>query len=136
MRSLIYIALFAVVTASVGCGESEFRAQGGKVVVQHPADFAFSGDVLELRLESDPLQRAFAEIKPDGTFDIESIHEGAISAGLRPGVYRARLVFSDDDPEHTKRASKVIHRKFTRFETSGLRIQVPSQDAVLSVSGK
>lgn len=136
MRSLIHSIIPAVILALVGCGSSELHTLDGRVVLQDASEFVFSDDVLELRLEANPLQRAFGHIESDGSFHIETLDAGKIANGVRDGVYEARIVLSDDNPQHGKLASKAIDRKFTRFETSGLRVQVPSKDVVLHVSAR
>jgi hypothetical protein len=136
MRSSFFGLLVSMCVCGAGCSRSELASLEGKIVVQGASSFSFAGDVLELRLEGDTLQRAFGEIKPDGTFELETLDDGSVKRGLKPGAYQARVVFSDDDPKHPVEASKAIHRKYTRFETSGLKIEVPSEDVTLKVSAK
>lgn len=136
MRPLLRLLISAVIVALAGCGSSELYTLEGNVAFQDASDFRFSGDVLELRLKGNPLQRAFAQIEPDGAFRIETLEDGKVASGAKPGVYEARIVISDDDPQHVKLASKAIHRKFTRFETSGLTIEVPSPHVVLRIAAR
>ncbi len=106
----------------------------GQVVYRGPQEFVFAGDVLELRLQSDPNVHAFAEIQPDGAFEIDSLVEGEIARGAKPGTYEARIVVSDDDAQHKVQASKAIPKKYLSFETSGLKVEVPSANVKLEIS--
>ena len=136
MRSIIHTLIPAVIVAIAGCGSSELHTLDGRVALQDASGFMFAGDALELRLEGNPLQRAFGHIEPNGSFHIETLDAGKIASGVKPGVYEARIVLADDDPQHVKLASQVIHRKFTRFEASGLKVRVPSEDVILQVSAR
>ena len=136
MRSWILSLIPVVISALVGCGSSELHTLQGSVALQDSSEFKFAGDVLELQLEGNPLQRAFGEIEAGGSFHIETLDKGKIASGIRPGVYQARIVLCDDDPQHVKLASRAIDRKFTRFESSGLKVRVPSRDVILQVSAK
>ena len=128
------ISLLAGLIFCVGCGVSDLESVAGKVVMQGQNSFAFAGDVLELRSQADPTAHAFAEIKADGSFEIDSLHGGEITHGVKPGEYDARIVISDDDAQHKQQAIKSINKKYLNFDTSGLKVVVPSPQITLEIS--
>ena len=127
--------LIALLTMSLlGCSPQGLQSLEGKVELQGGESFAFAGDSVELRSATDASLHAFGEIKPDGTFKIDTLDNGNIVTGAKPGHYEARIVISDDDYEHKKLASKSINKKFLNFETSGLKVTVPSSGLTLKIS--
>jgi hypothetical protein len=133
MKTLVSGILLATFFAAVGCG-----GPSGPPVHQVKGTVEFdgldpellSGHNLEVALESDPRVRAFALIQPDGSFVLESLHEGVVYKGAIEGNYKARLVIVDDDPQVTRDLLKKVDPKVLRFETTALAVNVPSKDNV------
>ena len=125
------LAFLLAVTA--GCSPQGLQSLDGKVLYQG-GEFVFAGDTLELRSSADASLHAFGEIKPDGTFKVDTLENGKVVTGAKPGKYEARIVISDDDYEHKKLAVKSINKKFLSFESSGLSVTVPSSAVTLTIS--
>ncbi len=119
--------------ANVGCSQNNLSPLEGKVVLSD-IDFQFAGDTLEIRSQTNPREVAYGEIRPDGSFVIESLKEGLIVKGAASGDYEARVIVADDDFEHKAKGKKAIPKKYTSFETSGLKLSAPSRDATLTLS--
>ena len=122
-----------VVVATVGCSPQGLQSLDGKVLYQG-GEFVFAGDTIELRSSADASLHAFGEIKPDGTFKVDTLEDGKVVVGAKLGKYEARIVISDDDYDHKKLAAKSINKKYLRFETSGLNVTVPSSGVKLTIS--
>jgi len=105
----------------------------GKIVLAEGSAFVFAGDSLEIRHESTARPLAFGQIRPDGSFEIESLVDGVVRKGAAPGTYRARIVVSDDDYEHRALALKSIQKKYLSFDTSYLKLHIPSRNVVLQL---
>lgn len=125
-RSAYKIIWCLLLLSFSGCDSNELQPIKGKVEFSDGTDFLFTGDIVELRLQSQNDYLAFAAIKPDGTFQVESMVDGVIGNGASPGNYDARIVISDDEPSHKQEAEKAIDPRFLEFATSGLQVQVPS----------
>lgn len=133
MKTFVSGILLAILIAAVGCG-----GPSGPPVHQVKGTVEFdgldtellSGHNLEVALESDPHVRAFALIQPDGSFVLESLHEGVVFKGALEGNYKARLVIVDDDPQATRDLLKKVDPKVLRFETTALAVHVPSKENV------
>jgi hypothetical protein len=117
-----------------GCSESNLQPLAGKIKYVGDSGFAFSGDVVELRSQSDPTSNAYGEIQPDGSFEVDSLEKGKIVKGAKPGKYAVRLVIADDDYDHKKLASKAINKKYFSFDTSGLEVDVPATNVNFSIT--
>jgi hypothetical protein len=136
----------AVVVAAVaswsatGCGPDgpKMHTVRGRVEVAGGDAKHLAGANVEAALDSDPTKRASGVIEPDGTFTLETLHEGKILKGAQAGSYKARIVLSDDGDRESKRQQRTaVHPRFFKFETSGLAFQVPPNgDVVLQVSPK
>lgn len=118
---------------AAGCSPQGLQSLEGKVSYQG-GGFVFAGDTIELRSAANTSLRAFGEIKPDGTFKVDTLENGKVVTGAKPGTYEARIVISDDDYEHKKLAAKSINKKYLRFEASGLSVTVPSSAVTLTIS--
>lgn len=135
MNNLKWKSVLLVVAVGIaGCNQKGLQSLDGKVVYQGGESFSFVGDTIELRSSADASVHAFGEIKPDGTFKIDTLDDGDFASGAKPGSYEARIVISDDDYEHKKLAAKSINKKYLSFETSGLSVTVPSSGATLTIS--
>ncbi len=71
---LLHLLTFLLVPISLGgCSSSDLAPLQGRVILSEDSNFAFQGDVIELKLQSDPAQLAYGEIQPDGSFTVESL---------------------------------------------------------------
>ena len=138
--SLVAATLVLGLAGAYGCSGKvlpETVAVQGKLshATGNVSDLA--GHSLEIKLDSDPLVRAYGEIKPDGAFELETLQGGSTLSGAVPGKYQARIILSDDDADSRRRAKQAVHERFLEFETSGLTLQVPAaQPLVLAVSNQ
>jgi hypothetical protein len=83
------------------------------------------GSHVEAALESDATIRASGQIQEDGSFRLQSLHQGATKAGAREGKYKVRLILADDDQANLKQARKAVPPRYLNFATSGLSVTVP-----------
>lgn len=116
-----------------GCGTSDGPATfpvRGIVELESAEPDLLAGHNIELSLDSDPTVRAFAEIQPDGHFDLTTLHNGKVQSGALEGTYKARIVLSDDNPESRKNIVKRIDPKALNFESTPFVVQVPTSDQV------
>jgi hypothetical protein len=96
------------------------------------------GSHVEFAQQEDPLVRASGKIEPDGSFAMETLHEGKVLRGVLSGTYKARIVLADESDEGIpKRGGRnPIHPRFFDFETSKLSFQVPGGDYTATLSKK
>ncbi|HXG10565.1 MAG TPA: hypothetical protein VNK04_12460 [Gemmataceae bacterium] len=126
-----------VLVGLVGCGGGvKTYPVNGKVVLEDGDVQQLAGSHVELMLESDPLVRASGRIRSDGTFGVETLHEGRILKGAREGTYQARIIPADEDDEgRPRRGPLPIHKRFLDFKTAGLSVKVPTEgEVILKVS--
>jgi len=117
----------------LGCSAPSLEPASGKIVFEVGNAFVFDGDSIEIRQDSNARSLAFGQIRPDGSFEIESLVDGVVRKGAAPGTYRVRIIVADDDYEHRALAFKSIHRKYLNFDTSDLKLRIPSRDVVLQL---
>ena len=130
---LVAAGLFAVtVVVMVGCGPGGPTTHAVKGEVKLPeADVKLlAGHTVEVVQENNPLVRAYAEIKTDGSFALETFDKGQVRKGAFEGKYKARIVLSDDNPEQNGQVAGAVHPTYLQFETSGLTIDVPAKNNV------
>jgi len=133
ITTLVHGVLLATFISAIGCGGPSgppVHQVKGTVEFDGLEPELLSGHNLEVALESDPHVRAFALIQPDGSFVLESLHEGVVYKGALEGNYKARLVIVDDDPQVARDILKKVDPKVLRFETTALAVSVPSKDGV------
>jgi len=116
----------------VGCGLGGPKTFPVKGQVQLPgADInVLAGHSLQIIKENDPLVQAYAEIKPDGSFALETYDKGAFREGAFEGKYKARIVLSDDNLEARNRAAQIVPSPYLQFDTSDLKLEVPAKGDV------
>src|SRR5689334_4028766 len=109
---------------ALGCG----RVGPKTYPVQGKVELA-SGDVRELAgshveaaLAGDPAVRSSGEIRPDGSFSLQTLHAGVILKGARQGEYQARIILADEGGGRRRRP---LDQRFLQFGTSGLTFRVP-----------
>jgi len=123
----------------LGCGRSGPKTYpvNGKVELSGADVSALAGSHVEGALESDMNVRTSGVIQADGSFTLETPHEGRMRKGAREGTYKARIIPTEEDSKSHRRAAQAVARRFLQFETSGLSFQVPtSGDVVLQVTPK
>ena len=129
------VLAFAASVAGCGAGADHIHPVSGKFVVENGGDVsAVAGHIVETRLESDPLVRSSGQIADDGSFRLETLHQGEIVDGAAAGTHVARIVLSDDDKEKQARDAKRLGPEHRDFDKSVWKIEVPpASDPQLSV---
>jgi len=131
-------AVVAVVLLGVlGCGDPGLKTYPvrGNVELAGGDVKVLAGSHVEAALVRDNTTRASGEIQPDGTFALQTQHQGVLLKGAPEGQYEARIILTDDDRKARKQAAQAVHARFLRFNTSGLTFQVPTNgDVTLKVS--
>lgn len=121
--------------AVLGCGSKgpvTHRVKGKLELEGNPPE-VLAGAIVEASLVSQPQVRAFGSLQPDGTFELETLHDGVIRRGALEGVYNARIVLPDDDADVRKRAAEAVAPRYLQFEKSGLTIDVPAQASLVTL---
>jgi hypothetical protein len=126
---------FAASIAGCGPGAGHIHPVSGKFVVENGGDVSsLAGHIVETRLESDPLVRSSGQIADDGSFRLETLHQGEIVDGAAAGTHTVRIVLSDDDRENAARDAKRLGPEHRDFDKSVWKIEVPTtSDPQLSV---
>jgi hypothetical protein len=92
---------------------------------------ALAGHNIEASLDSEPTVRASGVIEPDGRFKLETIQGGKVVTGAREGTYKVRFVLTDDDTASPRKVvKKNVPARYFQFDTSGLTLKVPVDEAV------
>ncbi|HXG10734.1 MAG TPA: hypothetical protein VNK04_13335 [Gemmataceae bacterium] len=120
----------------VGCGRSGPKTHPvkGKVVSEKAGVLQkLAGSSIELRSEVEPNTRGFGILEPDGSFTISTYRLGESLPGAIEGKHRARIMIDmgDEDDDRPRKKKWPIDPKYTRFETSGWEITVPTDGEVL-----
>jgi hypothetical protein len=122
-----------------GCGKNEpkFHEVKGKVELPDGDVRVLAGSSVEGALESDTTVRAGGVIKEDGSFTLETLHQGVIKKGAREGTYQVRIILDDEDRQLRRKAKQALHSRYFSFQDSGLTFQVPANGTVtLKLSAK
>jgi hypothetical protein len=130
------LVIFSCLLTGCGGGSLKTYPVRGKVVLADGDVRQLAGSHVEFMLESDPTVRASGQIQSDGSFTVQTLHEGKIQSGAPEGSYKARILLSDEDDEgRPRRGPKPVHPRFLDFSTSGLSYQVPAGgDITVNVS--
>ena len=114
------------------CGPKgpKFHEVNGKIELADGDVRVLAGSTIEAALESDNTVRASGEIQADGSFTLESLHEGVIKKGAQEGTYQVRIILGDDDKQLHRQAAKALNERFLKFQTSNLTFQVPANGTV------
>jgi len=144
-RGVVVLAVLALVMLS-GCGDRPptTHAVRGKVVftdgdVKKLADAEAS---VEFVLESDPSIRAYGQIQPDGSFEMQTPYKGKTLSGAAEGTHHVRILLQEMPPEPEldddgkpypakKGKGKVeppVNLRFLDTKTSKLTCTVPTSD--------
>lgn len=129
-RKLVMAGLAALLAAGCGSGGPETHSVTGTVRIDGGDASVLAGGAVEGALEGDKSVRASGEIKPDGSFRLETLQNGAIVAGARQGTFQVRIILPDDDATARKAASKAVAKKYLSFDSSGLSFKSPTQAPV------
>jgi hypothetical protein len=121
-----------VLLGLLGCGGDGpvTHAVSGKVEVSGGDVKDLAGGYVEAALTTDPTLRASGEIQEDGSFILETLHNGVTLRGAREGTYQVRLILPDNDKGRLRRAQELVAPRFLQFKTSGLTLTVPPPDEV------
>ena len=136
LNSRLYIIrVCAVLIGSsgvAGCGATTPTTSPvqGKVLVPGGDVRTLAGAHVQAVLVNDLRVEAQGEIQDDGTFTLETIHDGVSMRGVQAGEYQVRIVLSDEDRGFRRRKGQVIAPRFAQYKTSGLTLQVPTSGAV------
>jgi predicted small lipoprotein YifL len=128
--------LFALaLIALAGCGPSGPKTHPvkGKVVPAKAEDLKqLAGQAVELQSVTEPYTRGFGQIQPDGSFTLSTYREGVSLPGAIEGKHKARLMLDlGDEEEGRPRKKWPINAKYTRFESSGWEVTVPTTGEVI-----
>lgn len=132
------IAAFSLLLLSlVGCqrDQPKTRPVSGAVELATGDVALLKGSNVELVQESDSTVRASGVIGDGGRFQIKTFHNGSFLGGALEGNYKARIILADESDEGIpKRPPNLVPRRYLDFETSGLKLSVPSGDYNLKLS--
>ncbi len=104
----------------------------GKVLMPPGADLErLAGNNVEFQSTSEPSTRAFGEIRPDGTFTLTTWREGVSLPGAIEGAHKGRIILEVNDDDDGPRKRLPIDVKYTRFDTPGWQITVPTTEEVI-----
>lgn len=114
--------------AAVGCADDSPKVYptAGKVTLTGGDGAKLIGHHVEMVLAEDPAVRASGVIGTDGSFRLETLHNGKILKGVREGKYQARILPAEEDDNGKKLKRPPISPRHLKFETSGLSLQVPA----------
>jgi hypothetical protein len=129
------VALALLGLAGCGGGIKTYPVRG-KVAVEGGDAKDLAGCHVQFMLESDNLVQPDGLIGPDGSFEMQTLHDGKILRGAPEGAYKARIILGQDEDEgRPKRRGQPVHKRFLDFKTSGLSYQVPtSGDITVTVA--
>lgn len=123
--------LFGAMALTTGCGSRGPKTHPVHGRIQCGGDpSALAGSHIEAMKQGETDVRASGEIQPDGTFTLQTMHQGVLQKGAVEGTYLVRILPNDDEPASRKRAASAVARRYLAFETSGLAFQVPSAEEV------
>jgi hypothetical protein len=122
--------MFVAGISGCGSGITTYPVEGDLEIVRGEVA-PLSGSVVEAVLDGDPTVRASGEISPEGQFRLETLHAGQIVKGAPQGVYKARIVLSDDDKNQRRLAAKAVAPRYFKFDTSGMMFTVPSNERIV-----
>jgi hypothetical protein len=93
--------------------------------------------VLTPAAEPDNYVRPDGILDANGAFSLQTLIEGDLLSGAPEGNYKVRIELADENDEGIpKRPPNLVHRRYLDFETSGLKLSVPSGDYNLTIGSK
>src|SRR5262245_9721463 len=89
------------------------------------------GSGVELQSTTEPNTQGFGQIQPDGSFTISTYRLGVSLNGAIEGTHRARITPGAGDEDDGRPRKRPVDPKYTRFESSGWEITVPTTGEVI-----
>lgn len=131
-RTIGFVAVTIALLSVFGCGRGGPKTHPvrGKVEVTNGDVKVLAGSFVEAALVTDPTVRSSGIIKSDGSFNLETLHEGSGRSGAIAGKYHVRLVIADEDRHLQQQAERSIAPRFLDWKASGLIIEVPTATPV------
>jgi hypothetical protein len=133
-RSLLLL-LTAALLGGCGSGGPKTHPVKGKVVTARADDLkSLVGQAVEFQSAVEPETRAFGQIQSDGSFTLSTYRQGVSLPGAIEGTHAARLMVDAGGAEGDARPRKgkwTFDRKYTRFDTSGWVVTVPTDGEVI-----
>jgi hypothetical protein len=128
----IWIALVGV----AGCGEPGLKTYpvNGKIVAANPEDVKqLAGQGIEFQSTAEPDTRGFGQLQADGSFTLTTYRLGVTAPGAVEGTHKVRLQIDvgDDEADPARRKKWPVSKKYTRFETTGWQVTVPTAGEVV-----
>lgn len=118
-----------------GCANEGSKAHkvSGKVVVESGEVQQLAGHLVEVVSINDPSLRASGTIEKDGRFRLESLEQGKVVGGVKPGSYKAKITIVDEGEGQAKQPK--IPARFLSYDSSGWDLIIPSKtDVTLSIT--
>jgi hypothetical protein len=132
--------LLALAVLAAGCGGGGLKTYPvrGKVVLADGDVSILADSYVEAALESNTNVRASGRLRPDGTFELQTLRDGAVRNGAEAGTYVVRISLEEEGSRDVqKRRQAAVHPRFLDPKQSGLKIEVPPPgEVVLTVSAK
>ncbi len=131
-----WAVLAGAVVVFLGCGPAGPKTHpvSGRVVTAKAEDLKqLAGQSVEFQSTTEPETRGFGQIQPDGTFTISTYRLGVSLRGAVEGTHKARLMIDmgDEDDGRPRRRKAPVDPKYTRFESSGWEVTVPTNGEVI-----
>jgi len=129
----LMLSVIAVLVMSVGCGPGgkKLHIVTGKIATADSGLTDIAGSSIEVVDTANDNNRGFGRIEQDGRFVIESLQSGELRKGLVEGDYKARIILNDEDSEARKKAATAIAKRYQSFDTSELKLSVPSSNEIV-----
>jgi hypothetical protein len=136
LRPAPLVVLSVLLGLLAGCGPSgpkTYPVQGKVVTAKAEDQKRLQGKGIEFQSTTEPNTRAFGVLQADGSFTVSTYRLGATAPGAIEGTHKARLQIdmASDEDNPTPKKKVTVDRKYTRFETSGWEITVPTTGEVL-----
>lgn len=127
-RTIGFVAVTIGLFCVFGCGRGGPKTHPvrGRIELTGGDVKALAGSFVEAALVTDPTVRSSGIIKSDGSFDLETLHEGSGRRGTVAGKYQVRIVIADEDRQLQQQAERSIAPRFLDWKASGLIIEVPT----------
>jgi hypothetical protein len=127
-RVFVLLAGSLILPGILGCGQIAPKTYPVQGKVEFPGGDLrkLAGAHIQVTVASDRRIAATGEIREDGTFSLETIHDGKPVSGAREGEYQVRLVLSDEDKVCKSRNGLRLATRYTQYTESGLSIKVPT----------
>lgn len=128
---LIHTLLIAIgLACCTGCSQSNIKLHPVHGTIRTEKITDLVGSTVEIALAEKISDRGFGVITESGDFHIQSLQGGELLDGVPEGTYVVRVLPNDEDSDSRKRAVAAIPKKFLAFETSNLKISVPTDTGI------